>query len=83
MSDRSRYTVKFVSGERRSSLLVLLSPSQPCSALIDAVKKRVPEITGTDATLYLDEADGPQLYAEDTLADVLPGAKEPVVVSSR
>jgi hypothetical protein len=80
MSDKSRYTVKFVTGERRGSLLVLLSPSQPCSALTDAVKKRVPEVTETVASLHLEEADGPQLYGEDTLSNVLPGAEETAVV---
>ena len=60
----ARYTVKFVAGERRGSLLVLLPPTQPCSALVQAVK----------------EPDGPELYAADTLSDVLPGAKETAVV---
>jgi hypothetical protein len=33
-----------------------------------------------DATLHLEELDGPMLFAVDRLSDVLPGAKEIVVV---
>lgn len=65
-------------------LLVLLSSSQPCSALVDAVKKHIPELnssnTDTDVSIHLGEADGAELYAEDALSDVLSGAKETVVV---
>lgn len=80
MATKARYTVKFVAGERRGSLLVMLSPTQPCARLIDAVKKRIPDVNDIDATLHLEEPDGPELYPEDTLSDVLPGAKEIVVV---
>jgi hypothetical protein len=78
----ARYTVKFVAGERQGSLLVLLSPSQPCSALCDAVRKRRNDLNldGVEATLHLEDADGPELYPADALSDVLPGAKETVVV---
>ena len=84
MSNKARYTVKFAAGERRGSLLVLLSPTQPCSVLIDVVKTRVPglnaDVNGCDATLHLEDVDGPELCPEDALFDVLPGAKETVVV---
>jgi hypothetical protein len=89
MSGMARYTVKFVAGERRGSLLVVLSPTQPCSALIDAVITRLsspkgPEglayLSQSDATLHLEEPDGPMLYLADILSDVLPDAKETVVV---
>jgi hypothetical protein len=85
----ARYTVKFVAGERKGGFLVPLSPTQPCSSLIDAVKIRLSSLKGqqelasikdADATLHLEDADGPMLYAEDALQDVLPGAKETVVV---
>lgn len=85
----ARYTVKFVAGERRGSLLVLLPPSQPCSALVDAVRDRlvtaktpVPhlDLSEVDASLHLEEPDGPELYAADTLSHVLPDARETVVV---
>jgi hypothetical protein len=70
-------------------MLVPLSPTEPCSALIEAVKSRLPrprtqqehvDVKDADATLHLEDPDGPMLYAADTLSDVLPGAKEPVVV---
>lgn len=32
-----------------------------------------------DTTLHLEESDGPMLYSEDTLSDVLPGTKETAV----
>tara|TARA_R110002003_G_scaffold48_14_gene4032 strand:+ start:18697 stop:19020 length:324 start_codon:yes stop_codon:yes gene_type:complete len=84
MSEKARYTVKFVAGERRGSLLVLLDPTQPCSALIDVARNRLTDIptslSDASATLHLEEPDGPMLYLADTLADVLPGAKETVVV---
>lgn len=82
MAGPARYTVKFVAGEHQGSLLVVLSPSQPCSALCDAVRKRRKDLTldGVEATIHLEEAAGPELYAEDALSDVLPGAKEAVVV---
>jgi hypothetical protein len=82
MSGLARYTVKFVAAERQGSLLVLLSPSQPCSALCDAVRKRRNDLNldGVEATLHLEDADGPELYPADSLSDILPGAKETVVV---
>jgi hypothetical protein len=82
MSGMARYTVKFVAGERQGSLLILLSPSQPCSALCDAVRMRRKDLSldGIEATLHLEDADGPELYPGDALSDVLPGAKETVVV---
>ncbi|EAT77244.1 peptidylprolyl isomerase [Parastagonospora nodorum] len=89
MSNMARYTVKFVAGERKGSFLVPLSPTQPCSSLIGAVKNRLFSLKGqeelagikdADATLHLEDADGPMLYPGDALQDVLPGAKEIVVI---
>jgi hypothetical protein len=89
MSKMERYTVKYVAGERRGSMLIALSPTEPCSALIDAVKTRLPirttqhehpDVKDLDATLHLEDPGGPMLYAGDPLSDVLPGAKETVVV---
>ncbi|KAH5067630.1 peptidylprolyl isomerase [Parastagonospora nodorum] len=89
MSAMARYTVKFAAGERSGSFLIPLSPVQPCSAMIDAVKSRLStlqaqedfsSIKEADATLHLEDADGPVLYAGDALQDVLPGGKETVIV---
>lgn len=85
----ARYTVKFAAGERSGSFLIPLSPAQPCSALIDAVKSRLSSLKAqedlssikeADATLHLEDADEPMLYAGDALQDVLPGAKKTVMV---
>jgi hypothetical protein len=89
MSNMERYTVEHVAGERRGSLLIALLPWQPCSALVDAVKTRLPlpttqqehlDLRNLDATLHLQKPDGPMLYAADPLSHVLPDAKETVVV---
>jgi hypothetical protein len=89
MSNMERYTVKYVAGERRGSIIIALSPTEPCSALIEAVKTRLPidttqhehlDVNDLDATLHLEDPDGPMLYAGDTLSDILPAAKETVVV---
>jgi hypothetical protein len=57
--------------------------------LIDALKTRLPirttqhehpDVKDLDVALHLEEPDGPMLYAGDPLSDVLPGAKETVVV---
>ncbi|KAH7087509.1 hypothetical protein FB567DRAFT_346883 [Paraphoma chrysanthemicola] len=81
---KARYTVKVIAGERSDKLLVLLDSTQPCSALVDTIRLRLKDTTlnlsEADATLHLEEPDGPMLYLADTLADVLPGAKETVVV---
>jgi hypothetical protein len=70
MTTMERYTVKFVAGERRGSLLIPLSPTEPCSSLIDSVKSRLssiknhPELSGIkdfDAILHLEDEDGPML----------------------
>jgi hypothetical protein len=37
-------------------------------------------VSDLDATVHLEEPDGPMLYAADSLSDVLPGAKDTVVV---
>jgi hypothetical protein len=85
----ARYTVKYAAGERRGSLLVLLPPTKPCPALIDAVKTRFssdktpPELNNLqhlDASLHLEESNGPMLYSEDRRSDVLSDATEIVVV---
>lgn len=85
----ARYTVKFVAGERRDSLLVLLATTLSCSALNDAARNRLvtakttiphADLSEIDATLHLEEPDGPELYAAGTLFDVVPGATEIVVV---
>ncbi|KAF2023014.1 hypothetical protein EK21DRAFT_95249 [Setomelanomma holmii] len=86
-----RYTVKFVAGDRHGSLLVSLPSSQPCSALIDAAKTRIPGLKGyadlnnlgnAEATLHLEGPDGLMLYPADNLAEVLPGENETVAVIS-
>jgi hypothetical protein len=89
MSNMARYTVEFVAGGRRGSLLIPLSPTEPCSSLIDSVKSRLssiknqPELSSIkdiDVTLQLGDEDDRMLYLADTLSDVLYGAKETVVV---
>jgi len=79
----ARYTVKVAAGERRASLLVVLSPSQLCSALHDRIASRLPALglTAVEAaqvTLHLNTEDGPMLDVEDLLSDVLPNAEETV-----
>ena len=79
----ARYTVTVAAGERRASLLVVLSPSQLCSALRDRVKSRLPDLgltaaKGAHITLHLNTEDGPMLDVEDLLSDVLPNAEETV-----
>lgn len=81
----TRYVVKVAAGERTASLLVVLSSSQLCLALLDAVKARLPTVAAKlglsntanlRITLHLDDADGPILDLEDLLSDVLPNEKE-------
>jgi hypothetical protein len=83
----ARYTVNVAAGDRRASLLVVLSPSQLCSALLNTVKSRLPPLSSkfgiTDAknarvTLHLNTEDGPMLDLEDLLSDCLPDPKEVV-----
>jgi hypothetical protein len=83
----ARYTVNVAAGERRASLLVVLSPSQLCSALQNSVTSRLPalanklNLTDTKAvqmTLHLNTEDGPMLDVEDLLSDVLPDPNEAV-----
>ncbi|KAF9695209.1 hypothetical protein EKO04_006853 [Ascochyta lentis] len=80
----ARYIVKVASGGQTASLLVVLSPSQLCSALVDMIKTRLPTVasklrlTTTNElhiALHLDSEDGPMLDTEDLLSDVLPDAK--------
>jgi hypothetical protein len=83
----ARYTVNVAAGDRRASLLVVLSPSQLCSALLNTVKSRLPPLSSklgiTDAknarvTLHLNAEDRPMLNLEDLLSDCLPDPKEVV-----
>jgi hypothetical protein len=84
-TNMARYVVKVTADDRTASLLVILSPSQLCSALIDAVKARLASIASKlnlsvsdnlTITLHLENADGPILDPEDLLSDVLPDANE-------
>jgi hypothetical protein len=81
----ARYVVKVTASDLTASLLVILSPSQLCSALVDAVKARLASIASKlnlsisdnlTITLHLENADGPILDPEDLLSDVLPDANE-------
>ena len=81
----ARYTVNVAAGGRRASLLVVLSPSQLCSALHDGIRSRLPTLADklgiTDTkepriTLHLKGEDGPMLDIEDLLSDVLPNPEE-------
>ncbi|KAI8940672.1 hypothetical protein NX059_001942 [Plenodomus lindquistii] len=78
----ARYAVTIVAGERRVSVLIVHSPDELCSALIDTVKLRVaslhhklalPDATDLQVALHLDTEDGPLIDPEDLLSDVLPG----------
>jgi len=81
----ARYTVSVAAGGRKASLLVVLSPSQLCSALHDSIRSRLPTLADalgiTDIkepriTLHLKGEDGPMLDIEDLLSDVLPNPEE-------
>jgi hypothetical protein len=70
-------------------MLVLPLPTEPCSDLIKALECRLPsskthqehvDVKDVDATLHLEDPNGPMLYLEDKLSDVLPDAKETVVL---
>ncbi|KAF1833256.1 hypothetical protein BDW02DRAFT_599244 [Decorospora gaudefroyi] len=84
----ARYIVSVAAGGRRATLLVVLSPSQLCSALFDTVKSRLPTLANKLAivstrdimkiTLHLNAEDGPLLDVEDLLSDVLPDPKKVV-----
>ena len=79
----ARYTVTVAAGERRASLLVVLSPSQLYSTLHDRVTSRLPALgliaaEGAQIMLHLNTEDGPMLDVEDLLSDVLPNAEETV-----
>ena len=83
----ARYFVKVTAGVRTVSLLIILSPEQLCSALLDVVKKRLPTVApklslvntdGVQISLHLGTEDGPILDLEDLLADVLPGSDNTV-----
>jgi hypothetical protein len=84
-TNMARYVVIVTAGDRTASLLVILSPSQLCSALVDAVKARLASITSKlnlpisdnlTITLHLENTDGPILDPEDLLSDVLPDVNE-------
>jgi hypothetical protein len=81
----TRYIVEVIAGDRTASLVVVLSSSQPCSALIDAVKARLASIASKlnlsvsdnlTITLHLEEHDGPILDPGDLLHEVLPYTNE-------
>ena len=80
----ARYVVKVASGGQTASLLVVLSPSQLCSALMDTIRTRLPAVAsklglattnGLHINLHLDSEDGPMLDTKNLLSDVLPDAK--------
>jgi hypothetical protein len=80
----ARYIVTVVAGGQTASLLVVLSPSQLCSALVDTIKSRLPTVAsrlglatanGIHITLHLDSEHGLMTDTEDLLSDVLPGVK--------
>lgn len=79
--------VNVAAGSRRASLLVVLSPFQPCSTLAESVRSRLPTLTNKlgpiDAsdlqiTLHLNTEDGPMFDLENLLSDVLPDPKDTV-----
>jgi hypothetical protein len=82
----ARYTVNVVAaGGRKASLLVVLSPSQLCSAMLHTVKSRLPPLSSkfglADAksahiTMHINAEDGPILDIEDLLSDCLLDPKE-------
>ena len=83
----ARYIVKVASGGQTANLLVVLSPNQLCSALLSAIRTRLPTVASKlglaatnnhHITLHLDTEDGPLIDTEDILSTVLPGAKETV-----
>lgn len=80
----ARYIVKVASGGQIASLLLVLSPSQLCSALLDTVKSRLPTVASQlglttlsdlHITLHLNSERGPMLDIEDLLSDILPDAQ--------
>jgi hypothetical protein len=84
-TNMARYVVKVTADDRATSLLVVLSPSQLCLALVDAVKARLASIASKlnlsisdnlTITLHLENVDGPILDPEDLLSDVLPNVNE-------
>ncbi|KAF1351667.1 hypothetical protein EJ07DRAFT_168877 [Lizonia empirigonia] len=80
----ARYIVKVESGRQTASLLLVLSPSQLCSALLDTVKSRLPTVASQlelttlsdlHITLHLNSERGPMLDIKDLLSDILPDAQ--------
>ena len=83
----ARYIVKIASNGQTASLLVVLSPSQLCSALLDTIQTRLPTVAsklglgtteGLHISLHLDSEDGPLIDTKNLLSDVLPNATETV-----
>lgn len=83
-ANMARYIVKVASGGQIASLLLVLSPSQLCSALLDTVKSRLPTVASQlglttlsdlHITLHLNSERGPMLDIEDLLSDILPDAQ--------
>ena len=69
-------TVALPNGQVATRLLVVLSPDQLCSAMLEKVKNRYP--TDLPITLHLNSADGPILDAEDSLSDTITEASDAI-----
>lgn len=69
-------TVALPNGQVATRLLVVLSPDQLCSAMLEKVKNRYP--TDLPITLHLNSADGPILDAEDSLGDTIIEASDAI-----
>ncbi len=83
----ARFIVNAIAGTRSASLLIIISPSDLCSVLLDAIKKRLPTVASrlslTDTanlqiSLHLNHMDGPILDLEDLLSDVFNGTEQTV-----
>ncbi|KAA8625902.1 hypothetical protein PtrSN002B_006033 [Pyrenophora tritici-repentis] len=81
------YTVRVIAEGRSQRLLVVLSPSQLCSALVDSVRSQLPTLTTSlqlsdtkdyQISLHFTAEDGPRLNMEDLLSDTLPDPREVV-----
>ncbi|KAJ4353723.1 uncharacterized protein N0V89_005453 [Didymosphaeria variabile] len=75
----ARYTVTVVQPSGRlTRLLIVLSPEQLCSDLVDKIESRISSLNPAASygtfTLRLNTADGPILDPEDLLLDALPDA---------
>ncbi|PZD25093.1 hypothetical protein A1F97_07973 [Pyrenophora tritici-repentis] len=86
------YTVRVIAEGRSQRLLVVLSPSQLCSALVDSVRSQLPTLTTSlqlsdtkdyQISLHFTAEDGPRLNMEDLLSDTLPDPREVVETTLR